>query len=328
LHQFVNHDRVFRIHNELRRRGIISWYARERFHGDTQKIISDGVRNSCCVVLFVTKKYCDLINSRPFQTPTHYQQEPITKTRRSSIFLPPPSSPTRSASSPVKASPKLTGYELEDYCFHEFRYALEHHGQPANNRIIPVVMDIRMKNIEKWKKEGNFSRAFPEPSSSLQHNRRSSSAKETTQKISSKQQSQQVLDFSDLYIDIEEKILLSRATLSGHLLSKTNDNNKTLTTTTAASSSFGASSASNLMKITTTTTTWSEENSSSSPTRATSPKKRPTTAPATSHSSNGTEFDLPDEDSSSNTTNSVVLQEKEFQRQCDLLAEMIRSTIF
>jgi hypothetical protein len=58
----VIHDRVSRIYTEMnQRKGFNVWFDEDYIRGDIHKTISDGIQHSCCIVLFLTQKYIDLI---------------------------------------------------------------------------------------------------------------------------------------------------------------------------------------------------------------------------------------------------------------------------
>ncbi len=58
-----NHNRVSKINEELIQRGFITWFDATELSGDIRQKMADGLYNTCCVILFLTKGYEKKINS-------------------------------------------------------------------------------------------------------------------------------------------------------------------------------------------------------------------------------------------------------------------------
>ena len=52
-----NHDRVARVNDELKRRGVVTWFDEDKMHGDTRRMMTDGIDNTSLILVFVTKEY-------------------------------------------------------------------------------------------------------------------------------------------------------------------------------------------------------------------------------------------------------------------------------
>jgi len=59
-----NHDRVGRVNEALRERGLVTWFDSERMKGTVRQAMTDALNATCCVLVFVTKKYEEKVNSR------------------------------------------------------------------------------------------------------------------------------------------------------------------------------------------------------------------------------------------------------------------------
>ena len=58
---YDNHERVVRIGEALKLMGLNIWLDSERMTGNTVKQMSEGIENSECVVVFITKKYIEKV---------------------------------------------------------------------------------------------------------------------------------------------------------------------------------------------------------------------------------------------------------------------------
>jgi flagellar biosynthesis GTPase FlhF len=58
-----NHDRVSRINKALQRRGFITWFDEEKMDGQIRQKMTEGIKQTHCVVVCITKVYQDKINS-------------------------------------------------------------------------------------------------------------------------------------------------------------------------------------------------------------------------------------------------------------------------
>ena len=52
-----NHYRVAAINEELKRRGLITWFDDERMEGNIHGKMTSGIDSSACVVVFITQRY-------------------------------------------------------------------------------------------------------------------------------------------------------------------------------------------------------------------------------------------------------------------------------
>jgi chemotaxis protein histidine kinase CheA len=58
-----NHSRVSRINKALQRRGFITWFDEEKIDGQIRHEMTEGIKQTHCVVVCITKVYQDKINS-------------------------------------------------------------------------------------------------------------------------------------------------------------------------------------------------------------------------------------------------------------------------
>ncbi len=58
-----NHDRVGRVNEALRERGLVTWFDSERMSGTVRQAMTDALDATCCVLIFITKKYEEKVNS-------------------------------------------------------------------------------------------------------------------------------------------------------------------------------------------------------------------------------------------------------------------------
>lgn len=100
-----NHLRVEKISNALQKRGLTTWFDENKIiNGNIRFKMAEGIDNTKCVVVFITKEYRDKVN----------------------------------------------GIDMKDNCKYEFTYAMD---QLGSQKMIPVVMDLEMKNSHNWKGE-------------------------------------------------------------------------------------------------------------------------------------------------------------------------------
>ena len=53
----VNHEKVLRIHGELKRKGLSPWVDQEQMSGNIYSKMCEGIDGSACVIVFVTENY-------------------------------------------------------------------------------------------------------------------------------------------------------------------------------------------------------------------------------------------------------------------------------
>ncbi len=58
-----NHDRVGRVNQALRERGLVTWFDSERMSGTVRQSMTNALDATCCVLIFITKKYEEKVNS-------------------------------------------------------------------------------------------------------------------------------------------------------------------------------------------------------------------------------------------------------------------------
>jgi hypothetical protein len=58
-----NHARVSRINKALQRRGFITWFDEEKMNGQIRQKMTEGIEQTHCVVVCITKIYQDKINA-------------------------------------------------------------------------------------------------------------------------------------------------------------------------------------------------------------------------------------------------------------------------
>ena len=100
-----NHELVARVNRYLQKNGIVTWFDEDRMKGDTQYMMADGIDNTQCLIVFMTKRYLQKINLA----------------------------------------------DVRDNCCFEFGYALR---QLGSTKMLPVVVEQRMKNPNLWKGKG------------------------------------------------------------------------------------------------------------------------------------------------------------------------------
>ncbi len=59
-----NHDRVGLVNEALKKRGLVTWFDSERMSGTVRQAMTDALNATCCVLVFITKKYEDKVNSK------------------------------------------------------------------------------------------------------------------------------------------------------------------------------------------------------------------------------------------------------------------------
>ena len=59
-----NHALISQINALLKQLGIITWYDEERVSGDIQDAMAAGIENTLCVVVFITRRYCNKVNGK------------------------------------------------------------------------------------------------------------------------------------------------------------------------------------------------------------------------------------------------------------------------
>ncbi|RYH14740.1 toll/interleukin-1 receptor domain-containing protein [archaeon] len=57
-----NHERVGRINEALKKRGLSTWFDSEKMEGNVKKKMISGIENANCIVVFVTKRYMEKVN--------------------------------------------------------------------------------------------------------------------------------------------------------------------------------------------------------------------------------------------------------------------------
>ena len=58
-----NHDRVSKVNEALKKRGLLTWFDSEKMEGNVKKKMIQGIENAYCIVVFITKRYMDKVNS-------------------------------------------------------------------------------------------------------------------------------------------------------------------------------------------------------------------------------------------------------------------------
>jgi hypothetical protein len=57
-----NHDRVAKINQALKNRGLITWFDEDRMEGNVRRQMTDGIENTQCVLVFITNRYRNKVN--------------------------------------------------------------------------------------------------------------------------------------------------------------------------------------------------------------------------------------------------------------------------
>jgi hypothetical protein len=58
-----NHDAVSRINDALKRKGLNTWFDSDRMEGNIVKQMTSGIENSAVIVVFITQRYIDKVDS-------------------------------------------------------------------------------------------------------------------------------------------------------------------------------------------------------------------------------------------------------------------------
>ena len=58
-----NHDRVGRVNEALKKRGLVTWFDSEKLEDKIHETISKALYSTCCVLIFVTREYEKKVNS-------------------------------------------------------------------------------------------------------------------------------------------------------------------------------------------------------------------------------------------------------------------------
>ena len=68
-----NHILVANINNELIKRGLKTWFDEEKIEGNIRYKMAEGIDNTKCVVVFITKEYRDKVNSIDMRDNAKYE---------------------------------------------------------------------------------------------------------------------------------------------------------------------------------------------------------------------------------------------------------------
>eukprot|EP01031_Cornospumella_fuschlensis_P026802 gene26802-32383_t len=58
-----NHERVARVNEALKQRGLKTWFDSEKMEGNVKKKMISGIENAFCIVAFITKRYMEKVDS-------------------------------------------------------------------------------------------------------------------------------------------------------------------------------------------------------------------------------------------------------------------------
>jgi len=69
----INHQRVHTINIELQKRGLKTWFDENKIDGNIRYKMAEGIDNTKCVVVFVTKEYRDKVNGLDMKDNCKYE---------------------------------------------------------------------------------------------------------------------------------------------------------------------------------------------------------------------------------------------------------------
>jgi hypothetical protein len=68
-----NHIRVSRINEALQRRGFITWFDEERMKGQIRQQMTEGIEQTSCVIVCITKSYQEKVNTATKRDNCYYE---------------------------------------------------------------------------------------------------------------------------------------------------------------------------------------------------------------------------------------------------------------
>ena len=60
--KLLNHEKVKTINVALKKRGIITWFDENKIHGNIRYKMAEGIDNTTCFIVFITREYRDKVN--------------------------------------------------------------------------------------------------------------------------------------------------------------------------------------------------------------------------------------------------------------------------
>ena len=69
----INHQRVHTINVELQKRGLKTWFDENKIDGNIRYKMAEGIDNTKCVVVFITKEYRDKVNGLDMKDNCKYE---------------------------------------------------------------------------------------------------------------------------------------------------------------------------------------------------------------------------------------------------------------
>ena len=69
----INHQRVHKINTELQKRGLKTWFDENKIDGNIRYKMAEGIDNTKCVVVFITKEYRDKVNGLDMKDNCKYE---------------------------------------------------------------------------------------------------------------------------------------------------------------------------------------------------------------------------------------------------------------
>jgi hypothetical protein len=75
-----NHARVSRINKALQRRGFITWFDEEKMDGQIRQKMTEGIKQTHCVVVCITKVYQEKINAASRKDNCYFEFDYATRT--------------------------------------------------------------------------------------------------------------------------------------------------------------------------------------------------------------------------------------------------------
>jgi hypothetical protein len=68
-----NHYLVSKINSELIKRGLITWFDEEKIEGNIRHQMAEGIDNTKCILVFITKEYRDKVNGIDMRDNAKYE---------------------------------------------------------------------------------------------------------------------------------------------------------------------------------------------------------------------------------------------------------------
>ena len=69
----TNHNKILIINKELQKRGLVTWFDENEMEGNIRYKMAEGIDNTRCVIIFITKEYRDKVNGIDMKDNCNYE---------------------------------------------------------------------------------------------------------------------------------------------------------------------------------------------------------------------------------------------------------------